>query len=622
MHALYVPLLLLSTLLGDQAAPRPRVDDIELRDERGAVHKLADWQDRRLLAVVFLSVDCPLAKLYAPRLAEVQRAFGPRGVALVGIDSNQHDSAADLAHFAREHDLNFPFLKDPDNRLADRFGATRTAEVFLLDEQRAVRYHGRIDDQYRPGVHRLQPTRRDLADAVEDLLAGRPVSQPEIAAPGCLIDRVRHTAGAGEVTFCRHIAPIVYKHCTSCHRPGQIGPFSLLTYRDAADWADTIGEVVRERRMPPWHADPRHGGFANDPSLTDEERRLLESWVTHGTPEGDPADLPPSPTFASDWAIPPPDRIVPIPEPFTVPATGTIDYQLIEVDPGFREDKWIRAAEVRPGNRAVVHHCLVFLKPPGADEMVAQGDLGSFYLAGTAVGTPPMIFPDGMAKLVPAGWHFVFVLHYTPIGKVVQDQTSLGLVFANPRTVKKEVATNVLLDEHLEIPPYAANHRVEHTKRLESDILLLAMFPHMHLRGKSFRYEAEYPNGTTEVLLDVPRYDFTWQHRYVLAEPKRLPTGTVLHCIAHYDNSADNPNNPDPAATVRTGPQSTDEMFNGAYELVLADQDLTRPAPGQVLLRAMRRIGQPVPALVLIALCGGFLVVSRWRRHLQRTRGS
>jgi hypothetical protein len=233
-----------------------------------------------------------------------------------------------------------------------------------------------------------------------------------------------------------------------------------------------------------------------------------------------------------------------------------------------------------------------------------------------------MIFPDGMAKLVPAGWHFVFVLHYTPIGKVVQDQTSLGLVFANPRTVKKEVATNVLLDEHLDIPPHAADHRVEHTKRLESDILLLAMFPHMHLRGKSFRYEAEYPDGTTEVLLDVPRYDYTWQHRYVLAEPKRLPAGTVLHCIAHYDNSADNPNNPDPAATVRTGPQSKDEMFNGAYELVLADQDLTRPAPGQVLLRAMRRIGQPAPALVLIALCGGFLVVSRWRRHLQRTRGS
>lgn len=613
MHALWVPLLL-SALTGQPAAPSPRIDDVELRDEQGKVHKLSEWHERRLIAVIFLGVECPLAKLYGPRLAELEGEFGPRGVAFVAVDSNQHDTPEEVARFHREQGLNFPFLKDPDNRLADRLGATRTAEVFLLDGRRAVRYHGRIDDQYGAGVHRLQPTRRDLAEAIEELLAGRPVSRPEVAAPGCVIDRVRRPADQGEVTYCRDVAPILYRHCVSCHRPGQIGPFSLLTYRDTADWAETIREVVRERRMPPWHADPRYGRFANDPSLTDRERGAIDAWVARRTPQGDPADQPPTPTFSSDWGIPTPDVVVPIPEPCTVPASGTVDYQYIEADPGFREDKWIRAAEVRPGNRAVVHHCLVFLKPPGHPEMVQLGELNSTYLAGTAVGTPPMVLPDGMAKLVPAGWKFVFVLHYTPVGKATTDQTSIGLVFADPKTVKKEVATNVLIDGDLCIPPHAADHRVEHSARMEHDVLLLAMFPHMHLRGKSFRFQADYPDGRSEILLDVPRYDFTWQHRYVLAAPKRLPAGTVLRCVAHYDNSANNPNNPDPSATVRTGPQSTDEMFNGAYELALADQDLTRPPPlGATLYRAVRRIGQPVPALVLVLGCGLFLAVRRWR---------
>jgi hypothetical protein len=306
--------------------------------------------------------------------------------------------------------------------------------------------------------------------------------------------------------------------------------------------------------------------------------------------------------------------VVSLPEPETVPAAGVLDYRFIEVDPGFREDKWVRAAEVRPGNRAVVHHCLVFLKPPGG-EMVARGELKSYYLAGTAVGTRPVVLPEGMAKLIPAGWHLVFVLHYTPIGRVQTDQTSIGLVLADPKTVRKEVATNVLIDGDLSIPPHAADHVVEHSVRLEHDVLLLAMFPHMHLRGKSFRYEADYPDGTTEVLLDMPHYDFNWQHRYLLAEPKRLPAGTVLRCTAHYDNSAGNPNNPDPEATVHTGPQSTDEMFNGDYEIALADQDLTRPpTPGATLYRALRRVGQPIPALVVVSACAMFLVLRRWRR--------
>ena len=216
-----------------------------------------------------------------------------------------------------------------------------------------------------------------------------------------------------------------------------------------------------------------------------------------------------------------------------------------------------------------------FSNRPGAEEVQAQGKLGSVCLAATAPGTPPLLLPAGMAKKIPAGWHLLFVLHYTPVGSIQQDRTSIGLVFADRNEVREEAATQLLYDEELVIPAHAAAHRVEKSWRAPADVLLLAMFPHMHLHGKSFRYEAVAPGGDVEVLLDVPHYDFNWQHRYVLAEPKRLPAGTLIRCVAVYDNSADNPANPDPNQTVRTGKQSWDEMFNGYFEWALADEDLT-----------------------------------------------
>jgi hypothetical protein len=305
-----------------------------------------------------------------------------------------------------------------------------------------------------------------------------------------------------------------------------------------------------------------------------------------------------------------------MPKPFTVPAEGVVEYQLIEVDPGFTEDKWIRAAEIRPGNRKVVHHCTVFLEPSPAGAQSVPGRLGSYCLATTAPGTPPLVLPDGMAKFVPAGWRFLFVLHYTPVGTVQTDQTSIGLVLADPQQVRQEVVTTLLYDPDLCIPPHAANHPVEKSWQAPQDILLLAMFPHMHLRGKSFRYEAQYPDGSSEILLDVPRYDFNWQNRYVLAEPKRLPAGTTVRCTAHYDNSADNPANPDAEATVHTGTQSWEEMFNGYFDWAPADQDLTQPPPlGAVLGSYVRSVFRAELAMLVVPAGGLFLLVNRQRRR-------
>jgi peroxiredoxin len=589
------------------------VADFTLRGSRGEVFRLSDCGDRPVIVVVFLGVECPLAKLYAPRLAEMARKWGPRGVAFVGIDPNQQASLAALAGYAKLHHLPFSLLRDPGSAIADRFGVERAPEAFVLDRRRVVRYRGRIDDQYDVTTHRSEPTRQDLVQSIEEVLAGRPVSQPVTTPSGCLISRAAAPRVTGAVTYCRDVAPILQRHCQVCHRPGEIGPFALTNYREASGWAAMLHEVVAEGRMPPWHASPRYGRFANDPTLTAQEKDLMFRWVDDDCPEGDPRDLPPPPKFIDGWNIGEPDVVLEMPEPFHVPAEGVIEYQYVEVDGGAPVDRWVQAAEVRPGNRAVVHHCNVYLQPPGAPDFMESGALGSYCLAAMAPGTPPLVLPEGMAKRIPAGWRTVLVLHYTPTGSPQTDRTRLGLKFADPKQVKKEVATKLMYDLNLAIPPGAADHTVSQTLQINNAVDLLAFFPHMHLRGKSFRYEALYADGREEVLLEVPRWDFNWQHRYVLAEPKRLPAGTQLRCTAVYDNSANNPANPDPQVTVRTGTQSFDEMFNGYFDAVLADEDRTQGRPWRESLAVLHERFFKSGIVLSCCLAAG-LVLLRSRR--------
>ena len=616
MNPLWLPFFLTALLQQSDllagSGPICNMDPIEIRDtrlpdENGQKHWLLHGKDRKLTVVVFLSADCPLARLYAPRLGEIARTYADRGVAVIGIHSNSHESRADIGRYHQEHQVPFLLLQDFGNVVADRFAAKRTPEAFIVDAQRVIRYRGRIDDQYDVGLQRPKETSRYLIRALDELLDGKPVTWPRTEPVGCPIARIRQV----NTTNIRYedMAPILEQRCVRCHSPGQIGPFSLTSYSRVAPRAAAIREVIEQGRMPPWHANPNHGRFANDPSLTDTEKAKLLAWLDAGCPTDDAAAPAPVPT-ATDWTIGTPDLVVSMLQSFKVPAEGVIEYQTFVVDPGFKKDRWVQAAEIRPGNRAVVHHCNVFLQPPGAKEPTEQGTLGSFCLAAMAAGTPATVLPPGMAKRIPAGWSIVFVMHYSPIGSEQTDCTSIGLKFADPGSVRKEVATKVLLDQNLCIPPHEANHQVSQTWRVNEDVLLLSMFPHMHLRGKSFRYEATYPDGTTEILLDVPRYDFNWQHIYVLADPKRLPAGTLLTCTAVYDNSAGNPANPDPTAIVRTGPQSWDEMFNGYFDIVLADQDLTAPVPWHAKVGGTLRPAF-YPALFAMVLVGGLYLTRR-----------
>jgi peroxiredoxin len=559
-----VPVLFVAARTRDRAptAEAP-LADFTLKDTAGRDVSLADFRDRKAVVVAFLGTECPLGNLYIGRLKELHDEFAPRGVQFLAVNSNSQDSAEEVAEHARKNEVPFSVLKDANGKVADLFGAERTPSVFLLDAGRVVRYRGRVDDQYGIGYKRTQPTRRDLAEALEEVLAGQAVSVPVTQAVGCFIGREKPAEPERRVTYTKDVAIILQKNCQECHRPGQIGPFSLLTYRQARGWSATIREVVSEGRMPPWNADPRHGRFANDRSLPKQDRDTLLAWIDQGCPEGDAADLPPAAEFRDDWTIGQPDLVLTMKEPYRVPAQAPasgIRYQYFALETNFDRDVWVQAAEARPGNRAVVHHIIAFIGEPPQREGQETVDIDM--LAGYVPGNRPPMYPAGLGKRVPKGAKIVLQVHYTTNGTEQADQSSVGLVFAK-EPPRHQVRARFVENRHFVLPPGAADHEVTAASTFEKDAVLLSLSPHMHLRGKSFEVRAVFPDGKSEVLLSVPRYDFMWQHTYVLAKPLDLPAGTRLECTARFDDSENNPNNPDPTKEVRWGDQSWEEMMIG-----------------------------------------------------------
>jgi len=362
------------------------------------------------------------------------------------------------------------------------------------------------------------------------------------------------------VTYSRDVAPIFRRSCEGCHRPGEAAPMPLLSYEDARPHARTIKKVIENKEMPPWHADPAHGEWKNDRRLKDDEIKTILSWVEAGAPEGDKKDLPPKREHVEGWNIGMPDAVFKIPEEFTVKAKGEVPYKYFTVDTGFTEDKWIQAAEARPGNRAVVHHIIVFIQEPG--QRGIDRNPWKSHLCGTAPGEEPDVFPPGTAKRIKAGSKLLFQMHYTPSGKVEKDQSMVGLKFATA-PVKHEVRVHGIMNTWFNIPAGANNHEVQSTYNVKEDSTLWAFMPHMHVRGKDFKYEIVFPDGRRETALNVPRWDFNWQHNYVPRTPLKLPAGTKILCTAHFDNSSENKSNPDPTKNVRWGDQTWEEMMIG-----------------------------------------------------------
>lgn len=565
----------------EKTSPAQPAGSLEFRltDSKGVPFELKPETAPGLTVICFLGSECPVARLYGPRLSKLSQEFAQRGVRFVGINSNSQDSVQDITEFAKEHGISFPNLKDSDNKVADQFGAQRMSEVFVVDQALKIRYHGRIDDQYRPGVARGQPTRQDLRIALEELLAGKPVSVSKTAAAGCLIGRIKTPGNNPPVTFCNQVSRVFNQHCVECHRAGEIGPFVLTDYEEAKGWGDTILETIDSGRMPPWNANPKHGKFNNARTMPDADKQVLRDWIAAGMPYGDAAQLPPQKTYHSEWQLSrQPDVVLQMRDrPFKIPASGTIEYQYFVVDPHFTEDRWVSAAQVIPGNRGIVHHCIIFVRPPDGSEFRGVG-----WLTGYVPGQRSFILPPGRARKVPAGSKLVFQMHYTPNGVEQSDLTKVGINFVPQEEVTHEVYTLLGIDQEFEIPPYKANVPVHATmERFPKRAQLLAIVPHMHLRGQSFQAVSKC-EGRTNILLDVPRYDFNWQHVYELAEPLSLEKVDTIEFTARFDNSRNNPVNPDPSQTVTWGDQTWEEMAVAFFEISEPRTPAEQPRQTQV----------------------------------------
>ena len=394
-------------------------------------------------------------------------------------------------------------------------------------------------------------------------------------------------ASTSAPTFYKDVLPILQQHCQVCHRAGEIAPMPLITFAQAHEYAEKMKRMTSSKRMPPWFADPGFGRFSNDNSLTAEQIATIASWADGGAPAGNSKDAPPSPHWAKGWNISEPDLVIGMPKPVALPARGDVEYTYEIVSTGFTEDKWVQASEIRPTSREHVHHAVIYIRPPSskwlrnapvgrpfsASDMTTDEDVrqalftDSDMLLVYAPGSSPDQWPDGMAKCIPAGSDLVFQMHYTTNGDATTDQTSIGMVFAK-QPPKQRVLTLQLTNHSFVIPPGADNFRVEVFGTLPNDATLLSFFPHMHLRGKRFEYDIVHPDRTVETLLRV-NYHFHWQMSYKLAEPRFLKSGTKLQAIAWFDNSKNNPHNPDPEQTVRWGGQTYEEMMVGFFDLAV-----------------------------------------------------
>ena len=595
-----------------------RVDDFTLPDAvTGKAVSLYDFRGKRAAVLVFNGIGCPIGDLYMPRLVRLAERFEPEGVVFLAINSNRGQTAEEIAAQVEAFGLPFPALRDEGNAVADRLLAERTCEVLVLDAKAVLRYRGAIDDQYGLGFAKDAPEHHYLADALDAVLEGRTPDNSATSVVGCPIERETTRSGVadlmaldvservnrliaatdrirppsdqiegawdevapdedllidevGPVTYAEDVATIVRAKCESCHRPGEVGPFPLTTFDEVRRRTAAIQEVVDLRRMPPWHADPRFpadGHFANDRSLSPMERATVLAWIEQGASEGDPADLPPAAEWPEGWVVGTPDIVIPMPKPYVVKAEGFERYQHFTVPLDFEEDVWVQVAETRPSDRSVVHHIIAYIIPPkGEGEDEGKGRRDRIHLCGYAPGEMPTIYPPGTAKKIPAGSTLLFEVHYTPIGEVRIDQSRLGLTLAKG-PITREGVTLGIANARFEIPPGDDAFPVRSQFIFPRDADLIGFMPHMHLRGKAFRYDATYADGTSETLLDVPAFDFNWQSYYYLDEPIPFRAGERLDCLAHFDNSSANPVNPDPSSAVRWGDQTWEEMMIGYVDV-------------------------------------------------------
>ncbi len=521
-------------------------------------------RQHRAVVIAMTSTSCPLSLKYYPTLVELAKKYAQHNVRFVLVNPVAADKVAAMQAAARQLGENASYTFDKTGSFAGAIGAETTTDVIVIDQSRTIVYHGAVDDQYGFGYSRQAPRNRYLDDALQALVRNQLPPVEATAAPGCQLAVKPQDSSTSAATYHGRVSRLMNRHCVKCHRQEGVGPFPLDTYDDVVSHAPMIREVIDRGIMPPWFAAPDEHSIAslwsNDVSLTDAEKQDLLAWIAGDQIEGNSADAPQPLTFNGRWTISDPDAQYAFAKPVPVKATGVMPYVNVSVDTDLSEDKWVQAVEILPGDVSVVHHVLVYLVPPG-ERIKNPIDYWAVYTPGNGV----HVYPEGYARRLPKGSRLVFQMHYTPNGTATEDTTQIGFRFAD-QPPQYEVQTASVIDARFAIPPGAKDYKVEATLDIPVDVEVLGFLPHHHLRGVAARYELVNQQGQRQLLLDVPDYDFNWQLFYQYAEPPIFEKGSQIKYTAWYDNSEENPANPNPKATVRFGNQTYDEMHIGYIE--------------------------------------------------------
>ncbi len=549
---LLVSLVLAGAAPQDQAAPA-----FSLEDAQGSRHSLPA---RKPTALLFLGVECPMTNRYLPRLADLQKAFPD--VSFLAINSNAFETRDAIARHATDNAIPFPVLLDPDQKSADAYKVTIIPTAIFIDSLGAIRYRGRIDDHKSEDLVR----HRFLRDALE----GKDVASTE--SVGCELQRRVAELKEAAITYAGAVAKILNERCVTCHRPGQVAPFSLTTYEHARRWSKNIVRATHAGTMPPWKP-ANLGVFRDERRLSKDELDTLAKWADAGAPLGDPEKAPAAPKFADGWMLGEPDVVLDAGE-YDLGPNGPDEYRCFTLPTTLDDDKWVAAVEVRPGNFRVVHHVIAYVDTSGASAKLDEKDPKPGYrssgtgpgftptgeMGGWAPGNFPRALPDGVGRLLKKGARIVLEVHYHRNGRAEKDRTSIGLHLAK-KPVQQRLQWLTVLNYAFTLPAGKERHRVTARHTARNDITVHSIMPHMHLLGREIRVEAEFPDGTKRTLVNIADWDFNWQDTYHFKEPQKIPKGTKILLESFYDNSAANPNQPrNPPKAVGWGEETTDEM--------------------------------------------------------------
>ncbi|MCE2437541.1 MAG: redoxin domain-containing protein [Pseudomonadales bacterium] len=551
------------------------VGNFTLLDQRGHAHELYYYSDASAIVVVMQGNGCPIVRNLLADLRALRAVYEPQKVRFLMLNSNLQDSRESVADEAQEWGIDFPILVDETQLVGESLGVTRTGEALLIDPRDwAVVYRGPVNDRVRFARQKETASHHYLADSIDSVLRGEQPALQERIVEGCLINfDVAHT-DVGEISYADTIVPILETNCLGCHEEGGIGPWQMNSYEMVRGFSPMISEVLLTNRMPPWHADPLVGSWRNDRSISDEHKQTLLRWIEAGSPRGDGPD--PLKTRARRevaWEIGQPDFVVELPK-FEVPASGVVDYQEWTFPHGVAQSGWLRAVQVIPGDSSVVHHVLYGTSRPNSQ---GKGfSLVDDFLGGYAPGIGADAYPGELGVRIEAGHNQEVQLHYTPVGKPVADRTKIGF-YLHDDPPARILRTGVIMNPDISIPPRKKEHEEVAYFVFDYRATIFQFLPHAHYRGRSARFGLEYPDGSSSLALSVPKYDFNWQTGYWLQEPLEVPAGTRLVYYSVYDNSAQNPANPDPEETVYWGLQSWEEMLFGVFTFAWEGETAEHP---------------------------------------------